>query len=93
MGDYEKEQRRLWALWEEVQNEDEAIDRDDSEEEDEIDNVSVCSDYPDLEQNPEVVEDQGDETQAEVLGTHSFFLGKNGMKWFKECPSRNVRTT
>ncbi|CAH2001331.1 unnamed protein product, partial [Acanthoscelides obtectus] len=50
------------------QNEDEAFDRDDSEE-DEIDNVSVCSDYPDLEQNAEVIADQADQAQAEALDT------------------------
>ncbi|CAH1984339.1 unnamed protein product [Acanthoscelides obtectus] len=93
MCGYEKEQRRLWAPWEEVQNEDEAIDRDDSEEEeDEIDNASVCNDYPDLEQDDKVIGDQDDKAQAEDLATCRFFLGKNGMKWFKECPNGNLRT-
>ncbi|KAK4884579.1 hypothetical protein RN001_000850 [Aquatica leii] len=52
MGDYEEEQRHLY-LWHDAENDKNFIDEDDFEEDYEIDNVSVCSDYPDLEQNAE----------------------------------------
>lgn len=101
MGDYEKEQGRLRALWEDIEAEDEPIDRDDSDREDELDNVSVCSDYPDMEQDgdiPEVGEEEHADAQhdgdiQDETGTNegSFFQGKDGTKWFKDPPNKRVR--
>lgn len=101
MGDYEKEQERLRALWEDIDPEDEPIDRDDSDQEDEVDNVSICSEYPDMEQDgdiPEVGEEenaaaqQDDDIQDETESSEgSFFQGKDGTKWFKDPPNKRVR--
>lgn len=96
MGEYEREQRSLLALWEEEED-DTAIDQDDSEADDEIDNISVCSDYPDFEQDGEYVEEAEEEDpevrqQQEGDKESRFFLGKNGTKWFKQFPNKNVRT-
>lgn len=96
MGDYEEEQRRLQSLWQETENDENFIDEDDSEEDDEIDNVSLCSDYPDLEQdaeeeNPEMQEVDGQQNVSDPIEFHNFY-GKNGMTWCKEYNVRNVRT-
>nr|XP_022910826.1 piggyBac transposable element-derived protein 4-like [Onthophagus taurus] len=86
MGDYEKEQQRLLALWEDMESDDEVINNDDSEEED-IDNISVCSDYPDMEQDAEdELEPAEEQTQAK------YFFGKDGTKWSKQHPNKKVRT-
>lgn len=93
MGEYEREQQRLLALWAEVENE-EMIDQEDSEADEEIDNLSVCSDYPDMEQEGEIETDER-HNEHEVTAEpdkNSFFIGKNGNRWFKEFTNRNVRT-
>lgn len=93
MGDYERQQAHLQALWDDIESEDEPIDGQDSEENSELDNVSVCSDYPDLEQEPEHDEEGKEINQQNLkMAECDFFLGKNGMKWFKNPKNKNVRT-
>ncbi|KAJ3622378.1 hypothetical protein MTP99_002893 [Tenebrio molitor] len=50
MGEYEKEMRRLQSLWDAVQTNDEEIIESDADGGSEVDNVSINSDYPDVEQ-------------------------------------------
>ena len=89
MGDYEKEMRRLQALWLEVENEDE--DEIESDGEQDEDNVSINSDYPDIEQeasdfenvqdNPaEVTASTEEDVQNESEDRDKYYVSKNGMK-------------
>jgi hypothetical protein len=50
MREYEKEMRRLQSLWDAVQTDDEEIIESDADGGSEVDNVSINSEYPDVEQ-------------------------------------------
>ncbi|CAH1229360.1 unnamed protein product [Diabrotica balteata] len=91
MGDYEKEQAHLVRMWEECENEDEFIDQDDLETEDNIDNVSINSDYPDMEQEPD--EENGNQQAVVESNTQGcYYSEKNGTKYNKEHNNRNILT-
>ncbi|KAJ8943189.1 hypothetical protein NQ318_000670 [Aromia moschata] len=69
MGDYEKEMRRFQDLWKEVQSEDEEVIESDGESE--IDNVSINSDYPDVEQEANNEDVQGNLTEVAGVTTNA----------------------
>lgn len=90
MGDYERQQAHLLSLWKQMEDQEiEAIDANDSEEDNEIDNVSVCSDYPDLEQEGE---QEGEQDVSVQDPRNKYYLGKDGLKWLKDYPNKTVRT-
>lgn len=60
MSQYEKEQRRLQALWNDTENDNDVIEQDA-----EIDNVSVSSDYADLEHEAESEEKNKEHEERE----------------------------
>lgn len=66
MGDYEKEMRRLQALWMEVQSENEELIESYGEKE--TNSVSINSDYPDIEQEASYCKDGQEDNLAEVAG-------------------------
>ncbi|KAJ8948226.1 hypothetical protein NQ314_008463 [Rhamnusium bicolor] len=90
----------------EVQSEDEELIESDGESE--VDNVSINSDYPDIEQeasdfegNPAEVtgasanmeENDVFENESEIVQDRDkYYLDKNGTKWRKKCYNKNVRT-
>uniref|UniRef100_V5GVF1 PiggyBac transposable element-derived protein n=1 Tax=Anoplophora glabripennis TaxID=217634 RepID=V5GVF1_ANOGL len=101
MCDWQKEQDRLWKLWEEYEDVEPYVDEEDSEEEQENDHLSINSDYPDQEQEAgdegqRYVQEQDEEEERERAREGKmktrFFVGKNGSKWSKETPNKNVRT-
>lgn len=94
MCDWQKQQDYLQSLWKESEDcevDQSFIDAEDSEEENEIDRVSVNSDYPDQEQEA-VGEEELEEEENERENINHFFMGKNGTKWSKNPPNKNVRT-
>lgn len=100
MGNYEKEISRLQTLWNELQSEDEDVETDN---ESDIDHVSINSDYAHVEQAAREFEDEKDNPVEEagaaaniedndVTGKERNYVNENGTMWRKKCYNRNVRT-
>nr|XP_022901780.1 piggyBac transposable element-derived protein 4-like [Onthophagus taurus] len=92
MGDFEREQARLLALWEDVQSE--IGDYDEiSSDEGEIDNLNESDHNSDTEQDISDDEKDIDDNDNNQIRAGLFYLGKDGAtKWFKHPPWPNVRT-
>lgn len=88
MSHYEKEQAKLMALWEERKDDEEEFP--DSEDDDEIDHVSINSYHSDSE----MIENDTEKAEEEVTDHRcKYYMGKDAItKWLKHCSSKRVRT-
>jgi hypothetical protein len=91
MGEYEKEMRRLQSLWDAVQIDDEEIIESDADDGSEVDDVSINSDYPDVEQvandfeerENDPVEDRGAATVSIDINEEENRTSEMGLRIFK----------
>ncbi|KAK9681081.1 hypothetical protein QE152_g38590 [Popillia japonica] len=102
MGGYEKDMRRLQALWDEMQSENEDVIGSDRESD--KDHVSINR-LSDVEQEAREFED-GQDNPVEETGAaadidnndvienerNNYYLSRNGTKCRKHCYNKSVRT-
>ncbi|KAJ8942151.1 hypothetical protein NQ314_010142 [Rhamnusium bicolor] len=86
MASYEKEVDGLQRLFEEVQTDDEPVDEKDPNE---IDHVSIETYTSDTEQE---IDESDSIASVTVDPNVKYFVGKDGTKWAKHCPSMNIKT-
>jgi hypothetical protein len=87
MGEYEKEMRRLQSLWDAVQIDDEEIIESDADDGSEVDDVSINSDYPDVEQVANDFEErENDPVEDRGAATVSIDINEEENNDFKNGP-------